>query len=473
MKWIVISCILCVFGCFKEFRPSESFVTDYFTDWKNFTDVQVNQEIFPVSTYSYFATLIVVFLITDFVQYKLVIILCGLSGAITYILLIFGSDLLTMKIVEFFYGLFFSTEVAYYTYIYAKVDKEHYQEVTSHTKAASLFGRCMSGIIAQLTVSFDMLNYHELNYLTLAAVTFAMIWAFFLPSVGKSIYFHRKNENGFSELSIETTSNQQLTPLPQTCEAEVQFSSSPKKISVVKKLRVAYALLWKDFKQAYSNGHIVKWSLWWSFSTCGYLQVTSYIQLLWQTAVSPQDKIYNGAVEALYTIIGTITVFFIGKTPFNWSLIGGIVVSFMSFMEGILLVISSHSYNIWLLYLSFIVFGIIYHTMITVASFEVAKSISEDSYGLIFGLNTFVALALQSILTAIVVNGNLGFTLRNQYLIYGGYFIVIAMLYTIVGIFTIVCHYKSGNDFNIWVKNEKDAVTNLRNGGDIRTVTTS
>lgn len=43
MKWITISCILCVFGCFKEFRPSESFVTDYLTGpWKNFTDTQVS-----------------------------------------------------------------------------------------------------------------------------------------------------------------------------------------------------------------------------------------------------------------------------------------------------------------------------------------------------------------------------------------------------------------------------------------------
>lgn len=47
-------------------------------------------------------------------------------------------------------------------------------------------------------------------------------------------------------------------------------------------------------------------------------------------------------------------------------------------------------------------------------SFEVAKHISEDSYGLIFGINTFFALALQSILTAIVVNGNLQLSLRSQ-----------------------------------------------------------
>ena len=73
---------------------------------------------------------------------------------------------------------------------------------------------------------------------------------------------------------------------------------------MIRKVKEAYILLWKDFLQAYSNNHVIKWSIWWAFSTCGYLQVISYIQLLWQTAVVPGDKIYNGAVDALYTIIG-------------------------------------------------------------------------------------------------------------------------------------------------------------------------
>jgi len=37
-------------------------------------------------------------------------------------------------------------------------------------------------------------------------------------------------------------------------------------------------------------------------------------------------------------------------------------------------------------------------------SFEVAKCIPEDSYGLIFGVNIFLALLMQSLLTVIVVN---------------------------------------------------------------------
>nr|XP_034190001.1 thiamine transporter 2-like [Osmia lignaria]XP_034190002.1 thiamine transporter 2-like [Osmia lignaria] len=463
MKWIVISCILCIFGCFKEFRPSESFVTDYLTGpWKNFTNVQVNQEIFPVATYSYFATLVVIFLVTDFVRYKPIIILCGFSGAITFLLIMIGKDILTIQIVEFFYGLFLSTEVAYYTYIYAKVDRKHYQEVTSHTKAASLFGRCMSGIVAQLTVSFDILDYHQLNYITVSATSFATIWACFLPSVGQSIYFHKENENyeNHDSLSNNETVSQSysLSEVLHRPEQHNNNNSPSTNISLIRKIKQAYILLWKDFLQAYSNNHVVKWSIWWSFSTCGYLQIISYIQLLWQTGVSHGDRIYNGAVDSLYTIIGTATVFFIGKIPFNWSLIGDVVVSFMSFVEGTLLLISSYSYNIWLLYGAYIIFGIIYHTMATVASFEIAKCISEDSYGLIFGVNTFISLLLQTILTLIVVTGNLNLNIRSQYFVYGGYFIVIAILYTIIGIFNIVKHCRRGTEFNIWVNNENTTV---------------
>lgn len=135
-----------------------------------YINFQVNQEIYPVSTYSYFLTLVIIFLITDFVRYKPIIILCSLSGMITFLVLILAKTVPVVQITEFFYGLFLSSEVAYYTYIYAKVDKKHYQEVTGHTKAASLVGRCMAGIIAQLTASFHILDFHELNYLTTAGI---------------------------------------------------------------------------------------------------------------------------------------------------------------------------------------------------------------------------------------------------------------------------------------------------------------
>jgi thiamine transporter 2/3 len=69
---------------------------------------------------------------------------------------------------EVFYSFFLAAEVAYYTYIYAQVDKKHYQKVTSHTRAADLIGRALSGVVSQILVSTGTLDYYELNFISVA-----------------------------------------------------------------------------------------------------------------------------------------------------------------------------------------------------------------------------------------------------------------------------------------------------------------
>jgi solute carrier family 19 (thiamine transporter), member 2/3 len=89
------------------------------------------------------------------------------------------------------YGGFMAGEVAYYTYIYASVDRDKYHKVSGHTRAAYLVGRCTSGVLSQLLVSTNTMDYLELNYITLGAMIAATSWAIFLPSTKSSIYFHR------------------------------------------------------------------------------------------------------------------------------------------------------------------------------------------------------------------------------------------------------------------------------------------
>lgn len=77
-EWIKITLILCAFGTLREIRPSEPFVTEFLLgEWRNVTETQLNQEVYPVGTYSYLAQLVVIFLITDFLRFKPVIILSG------------------------------------------------------------------------------------------------------------------------------------------------------------------------------------------------------------------------------------------------------------------------------------------------------------------------------------------------------------------------------------------------------------
>lgn len=63
-----------------------------------------------------------------------------------------------------------AAEVAYYTYIYGKVEKDYYQQVTSHTRAAILAGRAFSGVLAQLLISLECINYRDLNYITFSGI---------------------------------------------------------------------------------------------------------------------------------------------------------------------------------------------------------------------------------------------------------------------------------------------------------------
>ncbi|XP_050308768.1 thiamine transporter 1-like [Anthonomus grandis grandis] len=402
--WIIISLLVSVFGFLKEFRPSEPFIYEFLTGgWKNVTQDQVMQEVYPVGTYSYLALLIVVFLATDICRYRVLIVLLAASGVVVWGLLLWTTDLFELQIGQVFFGVFAACEVAYFTYIYAKVDKEYIQQVTSHTRAAILAGRAFSSILGQVLISFNAMNFYELNYITFSAMIAATIWSLFLPPVKKSIYFHKDvSQKTFAEKS-----------------------------------RAAFSLIWYHLRDGYSNKYLIKWSVWWALSTTGFIQVQIYMQTLWQDIVNdPSVSIYNGAVESILTVIGFLGALAAGALKVDWKTRGELALTCCSLMQGFAMLISSQTSHVMVSYACYIVFGALYHLTITVASSEIAKVIQEDSYGLIFGINTFVALLIQAILTVLVVSDGVGFALppRQQYFVYGVFHVVLGFIYIVVGL---------------------------------------
>lgn len=99
--WLKISLLLSVFGFWKEIRPSEPFIFEYLTGpWWNLTVNQVSQVIYPISIYSNLGHLVVVFLITDLLRYKPLIMAMALCGVVIYSLLIWTNTLIYIQIVE-------------------------------------------------------------------------------------------------------------------------------------------------------------------------------------------------------------------------------------------------------------------------------------------------------------------------------------------------------------------------------------
>lgn len=382
--------------------------------------------------------LIVVFLVTDYLRYKAVILADALSGIIVYVMLIVCRSLFAMQVLEVFYGTFMACEVAYYTYIYAKVDKEHFQEVSSHTRSAYLAGRCVSGIVSQTLIYFGF-SYYHLNFFTLGGLILAALWALLLPPVERSVYFHRRKEQPALEnpAYCDISDNKKISS--DCSEPDTQSNNS---LSETSGCGQALHFLWHDFVSAFTNIYVIKWAFWWALATCGYYQVLSYVQILWdviQKDTNNTDQLWNGAVETAYTLFGAAATMTMGKVKLDWRRVGESVLALCSICCGLVLYLMAQTNSMVLAYVTYVIFTVIFHMMITVANSEVAKHLNDDSYGLIFGITTFIALSLQSILTYTVVSKQgLKLSARPQFYVYSGYFTILGVIFIFVVIFKCI-----------------------------------
>ncbi|XP_027731809.1 thiamine transporter 2 [Vombatus ursinus] len=452
-SWIFPTTILCIYGFFSMMKPSEPFIVPYLTGPdKNLTLSEVSNQIFPVWTYSYLALLFPVFVLTDYLRYKPMIILQGVSFLITWLMLLFSQGLLAMQILEFFYGLVTATEVAYYSYIYSVVSAEHYQKVTSYCRSVTLVGYTVASVLSQLLVSLAHVSYFYLNVITMVSLSVAFIFTFFLPMPQKSMFFHKKvgaETQGSAHkdaVALEMPGKEGSPVSQEECDTsessatserqQKSLSADPQQSSLV--LRVF--LQWcQDLKECYSSNRLLFWSIWWASATAGFNQVLNYVQLLWDhKAPSQSSQVYNGAVEAVATFGGAMAALAVGYVKINWDLFGELALGIFSVIDAGSLFLMHFTNNIWLCYVGFLIFKSVYMLLITIAVFQIAVNLSMERYALVFGVNTFLALVIQTIMTLIVADARgLSLTIDIQFLIYGSYFSVIAGIFIVRSIYII------------------------------------
>ncbi|XP_031564271.1 thiamine transporter 2-like [Actinia tenebrosa] len=425
--WQKATLLLCLYGFFKEMKPSEPFLTPYLkAPPKNFTDKQLENEVYPVWTYSYLVALFLVFLFTDVLRYKPVIVVEGLAYLTTRVLLIWATSVRAMQFMQFAYGVATGAEVAYYSYIYAVVEAEHYLRVTGFTRAAVLAGRMMSGVVGQLLISLSVTDYLTLNYISMTSVCIALVITFILPSASGNVFGIVKPGENQSEVQVYGATNHSDDSSIATENAANCF------LKCFSSWKLSLRLMWRDFKECYSKNELLKWSLWWAFGTCGEFMVENYVQNLWDDIYSARKhkKIYNGGVTALSNVFGASVALLLGYLKVNWSVFGELVLGVVSVADAFFLYISAHTSSIWLAYLMYILFRMAYTFLVTIASFQIAKNVGMDRYALVFGCNMFVALLLQTILTVIVVDERgLSLDIITQFVVYGSFFFILGAVF--------------------------------------------
>ena len=263
---------------------------------------QLTNYLFPIWTYSYLAVLFPVFLLTDFLRYKPLIVLQGLFLVTNYILLCFAPGLLAMTVLQFNYAVVTSTDVAYFSYIYSVIPEARYQRATGYIRSAMLAGSTVGATLAQLLVSLAGVEYFYINTITLGIQSMSFFLSFWLPMPKQGMFFRgrtpdmgSKDQQGWA---VEEASGAVSGAGPE---------NTPEEGGCCSWYDMAYAgrMLWRSFRESYSSKRLVYWSLWWALATAGYGQVFNYIQLMWDhIEPSSTSSIYNGGVEAICTLVG-------------------------------------------------------------------------------------------------------------------------------------------------------------------------
>ncbi|XP_041920227.1 thiamine transporter 1 [Alosa sapidissima] len=490
--WAYPTTLLCAYGFFTTVKPLEPFLTPYLTGPdKNLTIEQLTNQIYPVSTYSYLAVLVPVFLLTDWLRYKPVIVFHCSSLLVTTGMLLWLDSVPQMQATQFFYGVVMASEVAYYSYIYSVVDLRHYRKATSYCRATQLLGYTVGSVLGQLLVSFGLLSYHYILVFTLVLIALAWGVSWLLPMPQRSMFFHQrvKTQHRSGTEDEEDGNDQPVSDVPKTVEICLNHSASPDdtshtaapvdmatlqgaasrgrslssssstKSSVIGGAGIetcadppppaepagcvgVLVRLWRDFLQCYSTPGLLRWSLWWALATCGYNQILNYVQVLWEH-IEPSSNftVYNGGVEAASSLFGATTAYAIGFTQVDWHQWGELALGSFSGMGGGALYLMVFSGNIWACYCGYVLFKCLYMLLITIAMFQIAADLSMERYALIFGANNFGALVLQTVITAVVVDsGGLSLDIVTQFIIYGSYFCVIALVFFVWGVYNAVSH---------------------------------
>ncbi|XP_051253208.1 thiamine transporter 2 [Dicentrarchus labrax] len=486
--WRYPTTLLCIYGFFSTVKPLEPFIIPYLTGPdKNLTTEQVNNQIFPVWTYSYLAVLVPVFLLTDWLRYKPVVVFQCVSLFITTAMLLWMESVPAMQAMQFFYGVVTASEVAYFSYIYSVVDVKRYRKATSYCRSIQLLGYTVGSVLGQLLVSFNLMSYNNILVFTLVLTAIALLTSCLLPMPQQSMFFHRRHtgqktategtkrhssvggtgdaaeHTRGSNVSLEEVRDEKVEKRGKTedearnglDEKEHKAEDLEESVGADNCSKVLLQV-WRDFRQCYASRQLLYWSVWWAMATCGYNQTVNYVQVLWEHAQPSQNfSIYNGGVEAVSNLLGAATAYGIGFTEVRWEQWGELALGGFSGLGAASLFLMTFIGNIWVCYAGYVIFKCLYMLLITIAMYQIAADLSMERYALVFGANNFGALALQTIITSVVVDSRgLGLGIIPQFTIYASYFSVIAVVFSLRGVFTIWRAQRSSKESTFPDKNE-------------------
>lgn len=148
------------------------------TCYKRFTESQVNNEIYPWSSYAYLPLLLILGSAAEVFSYRYTIIFGIMGRLATRYLLLFGNSLIEMQIMQLTYSLGSAAEDVFKAYVYYAVPERKYQEATSYIAASALLSSVFAGLMADFLVISGGVSLEVLMIISACFVTAGTVVSF-------------------------------------------------------------------------------------------------------------------------------------------------------------------------------------------------------------------------------------------------------------------------------------------------------
>ncbi|XP_054630650.1 reduced folate transporter isoform X3 [Dunckerocampus dactyliophorus] len=389
------------------------------------------------------AVLVPAFLLTDLLRYKPVLVVQGVSQVVIWLILFLGTSLIQMQFMEFFYGVTMACRVAYSSYIFSLVTPGLYQRVASYSRSSVLLGVFTSSVLGQLFISVGKITYTTLSAISLGFVSFGLVLSLCLPWPRRSLFFNQARKQEHREVAARVASKAELDQM------------NPKGGGLTAALTPCSASRWKDsifvqmlmeLRTVVYRPNLRLWSLWWVFNSTGYYLVLFYVHILWSNfSISTENKnVYNGGVEAASTLLSALAAFSAGFVKIRWNIWSELVIAVITALQAGLLLLMGITDNLWVCYVSYVLFRGFHQFLVPIATFQIASSLTKELCALVFGINTFLGTILKTIINLIFADRRgLALDVHSQFLVYFIYFSVLTVIYFVSAAVVIIRHCRN------------------------------
>ncbi|XP_074574453.1 uncharacterized protein LOC141830904 [Curcuma longa] len=395
--------VLLVYSFSSQFLPIEPYLVPYFTTVKDFTNYQVTNFIFPVSVYAQLIFTLIMVPASYYLSHKVMIIIGAFGLSLTYLIAWCGQSLVAMQIMQVMYGFATSSRLVFSSYIFLLVFEEDYQIMTSLTQTVSLLSFVLASELGQLLALTDA-SYEIYFIISLVALIVCCASTFLLPA---------------------DSSSRSLSYLTRFGNPSKGWTATLKETWGGKSLKIL--------------------SAWWALAFAGVSLVQNYGTTLFD-AIDSHSK-FNGHILAISEAggsLGSYCAIYVDKFSYRSR---QLIYVLGSLFMGIICVVMGVYTKIWGAYLSYVVICTIYRTFSCLVSVQCGRLLSNGHFILLFSVNNFAGLLIETLLQAAVEVA--GLSIFSQFIAFSGLFFVATAIFIIFS-----CTDYRGDESNKYVLTE-------------------